>query len=234
LFYIKNCADFPFDNGRAVSQGARLLLPRPSALTQAAPHQDKNRGTTHMKTFLVYLHLIAACVAIGILFIQDLALSKLRGRPMAADAIDELHKSGGIVFVALVVLWVTGLGLVVLGYLDNPAYLMNQKLWAKFTVVSILTLNGLLLHYYSFPQIVSAKGFIGQGLREQLVILVTAVISVVSWLYACYLGIARPWNNVAPYAYVMTIYAACMGLALLIALEYWRGLRNVYLIYRAR
>jgi len=187
-----------------------------------------------MKTFLVYLHLIAACVAIGILLIQDLALSKLRGRPMAAAAIDDLQKSGGIVFVALVVLWITGLGLVVQGYLDNPAYLMNQKLWAKFTVVSILTLNGLFLHYYSFPHLVSAKGFIGQGLREQLIILVTAVISAVSWLYACYLGIARPWNNVAPYTYVMAIYASCMGFALLIALEYWRGLRNEYSSYVMR
>lgn len=181
-----------------------------------------------MKTFLVYIHLIAACIAVGILLIQDLALSKLRGRPMKADAIIGLQKSGGIIFVTLVILWVTGLGLVVQGFLDNPAYLMNQKLWAKFTVVSILTLNGLFLHYYSFPRLTSAKGFIGQGLSEQLLVVVTAVISAVSWLYACYLGIARPWNNVAPYPYVMTIYAGCMGLALLIALEYWRGLRNDY------
>lgn len=187
-----------------------------------------------MKTFLVYIHLIAACIAVGILLIQDLALSKLRGRPMGAEAIDDLQKSGGIVFVALVVLWITGLGLVVQGYLDNPAYLMNQKLWAKFTVVSILTLNGLFLHYYSFPKLVSAKGFIGQGLSEQLVVLVTAVVSGVSWLYACYLGIARPWNNVAPYTYVMVIYAGCMAFALLIALEYWRGLRNDYSSYVMR
>lgn len=181
-----------------------------------------------MKTFLVYIHLIAACIAVGILLIQDLALSKLRGRPMDADSIAQLQKSGNVVFIALVVLWVTGLGLVVQGFINNPAYLMNPKLWAKFTVVSILTLNGLFLHYYSFPKLVSPKGFLGQGMREQLVVLVTAVISVVSWLYACYLGIARPWNNVAPYVYVMTIYAGCMGLALLISLEYWRGLRSDY------
>lgn len=179
-----------------------------------------------MKTLLVYVHLIAACVAIGILLIQDLALSKLRGRPMTADMIDDLQKSAGIVFVALVALWVTGLGLVVHGYLDNPAYLMNQKLWAKFTVVSILTLNGLFLHYYSFPRLMSAKGFIGHAAGEQLFIVVTAVVSAVSWLYACFLGIARPWNNVAPFAYVMAIYAACLSVALLIALEYWRGLRR--------
>ena len=179
-----------------------------------------------MKTLLVYAHLIAACIAVGILLIQDLALSKLRGRPMGAEMIAELQKSAGIVFVALVVLWITGMGLVVNGYLDNPAYLMNQKLWAKFTVVSILTINGLFLHYYSFPRLMSPKGFNGSLVSEQLFVVLTAVVSVVSWLYACYLGIARPWNNVAPYTYVMAIYAACLGVALVVALEYWRGLRR--------
>ncbi|MCE3251753.1 MAG: hypothetical protein K0Q67_763 [Cellvibrio sp.] len=187
-----------------------------------------------MKTLLVYVHLIAACIAVGILLIQDLALSKQRGRPMDTEAVGDLQKSAGMVFVALVILWISGLGLVVQGFLDNPAYLMNQKLWAKFTVVSILTLNGLFLHYYSFPKLISAKGFIGQGVSEQFLILVTATISGVSWLYACYLGIARPWNNVASYIYVMTIYAGCMGFALLIAIEYWRGLRNDYDAYVMR
>lgn len=179
-----------------------------------------------MKTLLVYAHLIAACIAVGILLIQDLALSKLRGRPMDTEMLADLQKSAGIIFVALVALWVTGLGLVVHGYLDNPAYLMNQKLWAKFSVVSILTINGLFLHYFSFPRLMSPRGFIGQASGEQLFIVITAVISAVSWLYACYLGIARPWNNVAPYSYVMAIYAACLCVALLVALEYWRGLRR--------
>lgn len=187
-----------------------------------------------MKTLLVYAHLIAACIAVGILLIQDLALSKLRGRPMRAEMIDELQKSAGIVFVALVVLWVTGLGLVVHGYLDNPAYLMNQKLWAKFTVVSILTINGLFLHFYSFPRLMSPKGFNGNPASEQLFIVITAVVSAVSWLYACYLGIARPWNNVAPYTYVMAIYAACLVVAMIVALEHWRGLRHEYSGYAMR
>lgn len=179
-----------------------------------------------MKTLLVYAHLIAACIAVGILMIQDLALLKLRGRPMSTEIIAELHKNADIVFVALVALWITGIWLVAHGYLDNPAYIMNQKLWAKFTVVSILTINGLFLHFYSFPRLTSPKGFLGHQGSEQLCMVVTAVVSVVSWLYACYLGIARPWNNVAPYAYVMAIYSACLGIVLVFALEYWRGLRR--------
>ncbi len=178
-----------------------------------------------IKTLLVYAHLIAACLAIGVLLMQDLALAKWQGRAMDRDAISNLQRNSGIVSIALVVLWVTGLIIVAIGYLDNPAYLLNQKLWAKFSVVSILTINGLFLHFYSFPRLMSAQGFLGSSTSEQLLILVTAVVSLVSWLYSCYLGIARPWNNVAPYTYVMTIYASVFAITLLVALEYWRGLR---------
>jgi len=179
-----------------------------------------------IKTLLVYAHLIAACLAIGILLIQDLALVKWQGRAMDTEAIGNLQRNSGIVSLALVALWVTGLIIVAMGYIENPAYLMNQKLWAKFSVVSILTINGLFLHFYSFPRLTAPQGFLGANTMEQLVVLITAVVSLVSWLYACYLGIARLWNNVATYAYVMTIYAVIFVVSLLVALECWRGLRS--------
>lgn len=181
-----------------------------------------------LKTLLVYIHLIAACLAIGVLLIQDLALAKWRGRMMDAESINNLQRNSGLVTLALMVLWVSGLVIVAIGYLDNPAYLLNQKLWGKFTVVSILTINGLFLHYYSFRVLTSPVGFIGASRMAQLLVLITAVVSLVSWLYSCYLGIARPWNNVAPYAYVMIVYLIVMTVALTIALELWRELRNEF------
>ena len=140
------------------------------------------------KTFLVYIHLIAACLAVGVLLMQDLALAKWRGRAMDAEARANLHQNAGIVTLALVVLWVSGLAIVIIGYLDNP----------------------------------------GAGRTEQLFVLVTAVVSLVSWLYSCYLGIARPWNNVAPYSYVMTIYVMVMAVAMAVGLAVWRELRNEF------
>jgi hypothetical protein len=181
-----------------------------------------------LKTLLVYIHLIAACLAVGILLLQDLALAKWRGRAMDNEAVLNLQRNAGLVTLALAILWASGLAIVAIGYLDNPAYLMNQKLWAKFTVVSILTINGLFLHFYSFQVLASPQGFLGANKVSQLLVLVTAVISLVSWLYSCYLGIARPWNNVAPYSYVMAIYALVMALALAIALGVWRELRSEF------
>nr|WP_324257932.1 DUF2214 domain-containing protein [Cellvibrio fontiphilus] len=181
-----------------------------------------------LKTLLVYTHLIAACLAIGVLLIQDHALAKWRGRAMDADTIFNFQRNCGLVTFALVVLWVSGLAIVTIGYLEVPNYLMNQKLWAKFTVVSILTINGLFLHYYSFPVLASPRGFAGASGRGQLLVVITAVVSLVSWLYACYLGIARPWNNTVPFAYVMVIYSLVLAITLVIALEVWRGLRSEY------
>jgi hypothetical protein len=186
---------------------------------------NKKIGTI-MKTLIVYAHLLAACVSVGILLLQDLSLAKTRGNPLPPQAIEGLRKAADIMFIALVILWVTGLSLVVTGYLENPQhYLMNEKLWAKFTVVSVLTLNGLLLHFFSFPRIVSRTGLLGRSPLEQTLIAITGAISTTSWLFACFLGIARIWNYTANYEFVMMVYATLIAGAIVVASNVMRSLR---------
>lgn len=182
---------------------------------------------TMLKTLIVYAHLLAACVAIGILLIQDLALAKSKGSPLSATAIKDLTKSAEIMFIALILLWISGLSLVLIGYLDNPEqYLMNEKLWAKFTVVSVLTLNGIALHYFSFPRVTSRKGLLGLPTFEQILVTLTGALSSVSWLFACYLGIARPWNYTVDYSFVMFIYSGLLIGAFIVAGEVLRAMRR--------
>lgn len=173
-----------------------------------------------MKTLIVYAHLIATCIAIGTLLIQDWAILKTRGTPLSAIETKDLQKSAHIMFLALVALWATGLALVTLGYLENPnKYLTNQKLWGKFSVVSVLTLNGVILHYFSFPRVTSSAGLLKLSTKTQMVIVLTGAISTVSWLFASYLGIARPWNYTVNYGFVMFIYASLLVAASLASLE---------------
>lgn len=180
-----------------------------------------------MKTLIVYAHLLAACVAIGILLIQDLALAKSKGSPLSASAIKDLTRSAEIMFIALIALWISGLSLVLIGYLDNPQqYLMNPKLWAKFTVVAVLTLNGIALHYFSFPRVTSRKGLLGLPTFEQILVTLTGALSSVSWLFACYLGIARPWNYTVDYSFVMFIYSGLLIGAFIVAGEVLRAMRR--------
>lgn len=157
---------------------------------------------------------------------QDLSLAKSRGKALSASAVKDLTKSAEIMFVALVVLWITGLALVLLGYLENPQqYLMNEKLWAKFTVVSVLTLNGIALHYFSFPRVTSHRGLLGLPTFEQILVTLTGAISSTSWLFACYLGIARPWNYTVDYNFVMFIYSGLLIAAIIVAGEVLRSMR---------
>jgi hypothetical protein len=180
-----------------------------------------------MKTLIVYVHLIAACVALGITFIQDLALARSKGGVMSQQSISELKKAADIVVKALIVLWVSGAGLVTLGYLDNPEqYLLNQKLWAKLAVVALLTLNGIILHHYSFPKVTSSKGIMGLSYNEQTLVALTGAVSSVSWLFACFLGIARPWNYTLSFSFIMCIYIALIIGAFVVASEVMRTMRR--------
>jgi hypothetical protein len=183
-------------------------------------------GDKYMKTLIVYAHLLAACLAVGILLIQDLAIARGKGNPLSSPDIENLKQSAGIILFALVALWCSGLLLVFMGYQDNPQqYLANQKLWAKFTVVILLTLNGVVLHFYSFPRITSRVGLLGLSTFEQILVALSGVISSVSWLYACYLGIARSWNYTVGYGYVMFIYSIPIILGFIVSCEVLRSFR---------
>ncbi len=163
-----------------------------------------------MNTLLVYVHLMAACVAVGILLMQDLSLSKTAGRRLSIGAVKDLKAAAHIIMLALGVLWASGLVLVIWGAVKDPEYLLNQKLWAKVAVVVVLTANGAVLHRFSFPRVVSSTGMIGLGILEKTAVVMTGAVSTVSWLFACYLGIARPWNHAVEFDYVMFIYASLL------------------------
>lgn len=179
------------------------------------------------KTMIVYAHLLSACVAVGILLMQDLALAKTKGGALSSNAIKDLTKSAEIMFIALVLLWISGLALVLVGHIDNPQqYLLNEKLWAKFSVVSVLTLNGIVLHYFSFPRVISRNGLLGIPTFQQILVVLTGALSTTSWLFACYLGIARNWNYTANYSFVMFIYSGLLICAFIVAGEVLRSMRR--------
>lgn len=184
-----------------------------------------------MKTLIVYAHLIAACLAVGNLLMQDLAILRFKGNPLTFFAKESLRQSAFIMICSLVLLWCTGLALVLLGYMEDPTrYLNNQKLWAKISVVVLLTINGIALHFYSFPRVVSPIGIIGLSLPQQTIVALTGVVSSVSWLYACYLGIARNWNYTQGYWSIMAFYTIFMIIGFYIASEVLKGFKKTELV----
>lgn len=177
-----------------------------------------------MHTLIVYAHLIAACVAVGILLTQDLMLSKTGGKRLSLGAVKELQRAAKTISLALIILWITGLALVTIGRYNDPNYLLNQKLWAKFAVVAVLTVNGTLLHHFSFPRVTSSTGVVGLRALEQIVVVSTGATSTVSWLFACYLGVARPWNHSVAFDWVLFVYLSLLLPACVIGCAYMLGL----------
>lgn len=171
-----------------------------------------------LKTLLVYSHLLATCIALGTLLQADHKLWRWRREWLDASKRAQLAEVQQVVSLALLALWVSGLALVVQGYLaEGMNYLHNQKLWAKGTVVVLLSLNGLLLHRVGFHLLQQAP-FVALPGSARLRLGLLAALSMSGWLFAAFLGVARPWNHSMPYLHIMAGFAALLLLAAGVAL----------------
>jgi hypothetical protein len=145
---------------------------------------------------VVYLHLVACCVAIGLVFMSDLDMVK---RLLTGDGatIDERHLSGlhKTLVRALLVLWLTGSGLVAVDVWTKGAeVLANPKLQSKFAIVMLLTMNGVLMHHTVLPLMKRAGALMRLTFNERMLAIFVGAVSGVSWFYAALLGVGRPLN----------------------------------------
>ena len=171
-----------------------------------------------LKMLLVYVHLLASCIALGRVLLADHKLWNWRKEALDQAKLEYLEETRKIATLALLALWGSGLLLVLQGYLlEGTAYLLNQKLWAKVAVVALLTLNGGLLHRVGFPLLQKAPSVLLPGSdRGRLALL--GAFSMSGWLFAAFLGVARAWNHVMPCLHVMGVFTAFALLACAVAL----------------
>ncbi|WP_367372093.1 hypothetical protein [Pseudomonas lini] len=171
-----------------------------------------------LKMLLVYGHLIATCIALGRVLQADQKLWSWRKDVLSQVQREYLEETQKIVTLALLALWGSGLLLVLQGYLDEGnAYLLNQKLWAKVSVVVLLSLNGALLHRIGFPLLQKAPFvLLRTSGRTRLALL--GALSMSGWLFSAFLGVARAWNHALPYLHVMGVFAVFSLLACVVAL----------------
>jgi hypothetical protein len=146
---------------------------------------------------VVYLHLIACCVAIGLVLTSDIAMVKQLFRADPTEKLDAKHLSElqKTVSFALLALWATGAGIIWLDVsLKGLAYLGNPKLQAKIVIVCFLTLNGLVLHNHVLPLLQKTGSLLKLSFNQRMVAIFAGALSGVSWFYAAMLGIGRPLN----------------------------------------
>lgn len=182
---------------------------------------------------LVYVHLIACCIAIGLVAASDFGMLRSLLQDDASTRrrkAHDLHGLQNVVYFALVALWATGAAIVTLDALVKGGwgYFGNPKIQAKILVVFLLTANGVLLHTLVLPWMEKAGSLLNMSFRQAIFSTLAGVISGVSWLYAAFMGVGRPlaWKySLAELmlAYPVLLMAGFTGMLLLIT---WCKFRN--------
>ena len=92
----------------------------------------------------------------------------------------------------------------------EPAKLQNPKIWAKIAIVGVLSINGLLVHYFVLPRI---RNQVGKRLLDGLspfdcsLVLLAGTVSTISWYVPLILGAVPQLNYVVPAEVILSGYA---------------------------
>jgi hypothetical protein len=144
---------------------------------------------------ILYSHLIACCVAIGLVLTSDIAMVRQLLKGDSAGLSDHKHIESlqKIVSLALAVLWVTGVTIMAIDVSAKGwGYFANPKIQAKIVLVMLLTINGVLLHTTVLPLIHKAGSLLNLAFSPRLLALFAGTLSAVTWFYAAFIGVARP------------------------------------------
>jgi hypothetical protein len=134
-------------------------------------------------------HLVFLALGLGPALYFDLRSMLRITRPMWPTDFSELHNIHRIVSLACVGLWITGVALIGIrtGFdLDR----FSPKLIGKIIIVTVLTLNALLLARYVIPTLTRHQGYrlIDLPVRLLLPMTLSAGASLSCWLLALALG----------------------------------------------
>jgi hypothetical protein len=146
---------------------------------------------------LVYVHLIACCVAIGLVLKSDVVMIKdllKADRASNRAHMKQMNELQSIVSMALIALWATGAAIVTLDALTKGGwqYFTNPKIQAKILMVTMLTLNGFVLHNLVLPAMQKAGSLLNMSFSNTVLASFAGTVSGVSWLYAAFFGVGRP------------------------------------------
>jgi len=94
----------------------------------------------------------------------------------------------------------------------------KSKLLAKLVCVTVLSLNAVLLHRFAFPRLMSGHSL---STSEWSLVLCAGAVSTTSWLFAAFLGIAKPLAAMLSAGQFIGLYvlalAFAVGVAMLLA-----------------
>lgn len=100
------------------------------------------------------MHLLGLCFGLGGVTMLDLWILRwMRRGSLPVEVGRTFHFISDAVAIGLGLLWLFGLGFLALYVMESPESLRTPKLWAKVLVVSILTINGMIIHAFVLPEV---------------------------------------------------------------------------------
>lgn len=168
-----------------------------------------------LRMAFVFMHVLSIVAAGAAIAFGDYAI-------FARQRIDTdlLRKSARVVMAALGALWLTGLTIIWLDIgFDWAALASKPKLLAKLTVVVLLSVNGVALHHLAFTRLYQPQCDAPKAAKLPAVL---GAISVVTWLYAAFLGVAKAAAALLGYGGLMTLYGVSLAIGIGSALWFIR------------
>ncbi|HZX49582.1 MAG TPA: hypothetical protein VFE94_00320 [Candidatus Paceibacterota bacterium] len=161
-----------------------------------------------IKTIYLIFHLFGIALGAGGAFASDLIFFKsIKDGQLTKTEFGFMELGSKMIWAGLGVLVISG---TLLFFLNPEGYMASSKFQLKMTVVAIIIANGIVLHLNFIPKLKAATKIgdinVAEFVRQNPFILVSGVVSMVSWSSAIILGALRG----IPYSYwlILAIYLA--------------------------
>lgn len=164
---------------------------------------------SYIRTTLRLLHFAGLVLGFGGALAIDLMVSRYRRTAVTAELVNNVEWISRFVALGLALLWFSGIGFLLLYQATEPEKLLNPKIWAKLTIVAILTLNGIAIHRLVLPFLrhqIGRRLLDGISSRKRAALIGCGVISIVSWTIPVVLGAAPQLNFVVPCMVILEAY----------------------------
>ncbi len=208
---------------RTAAPGSAMVLPlvQPSGPSGATVVSSLREflALPRIKTGLLLLHLLGLVLGVGTATLLDLFIARsLRSGRFSKEQFEFIRFASSFVFAGILLLWISGLSFLLYYYFESPTGLENPKVWAKISIVAILSLNGLYIHKQVLPELKRNAGFSifhGTSKAKRSMMLVSGAVSVVSWYAPLVIGTAKELNFTVSAPAILIAYGVALALAIL-------------------
>ncbi len=177
-------------------------------------------ATLDLRHWLLLGHVVGLVVGFGsAITIEVIMLRSLLSARTSPIVLDFVVQASKLTSLGLAVLWLTGIGFLLL-YLDtDPGKLANAKIHAKVAIVLVLTTNGWCIHRFLLPVLwrhSGAKVLRKAELQDVVLFAVCGSVSAVSWIFPLIFGLNAELNNVYSFSNLFAQYVFAVAAAMVV------------------